>query len=351
MTAIRSASWSASSSCWVVSSTVTPSFTSARMAAQTSLRPRGSRPVVGSSRNSTAGERIRPAARSSRRRIPPEYCATGLPPVSARPKRSSSSSARARARRGAEVVQPPEQHEVLAPAEHLVDRGVLPDEPDPPPRARRIARDVDARDHRPPAVRAQQRREDPDRRRLARAVGPEQPEHAAGLHATGRSRPAPRPCRTACAAPPQEYLRTPYGVIPYRIRSSSDRVRRKLRTQPRAAVARADAAHPGPQAQARSRPDRRGRDRGRRRGGPRAAVDAQGRRAPGRRDDVALHVRAGQVRAAGPDGRRERRPVNHASMAPGASGSSRSRASSGSATTGTRGCWRSRWSARCSART
>ena len=93
-----SASWSASSRYWVVSSTVVPSATSARTAAQTSLRPRGSRPVVGSSRNSTGGARIRLAARSRRRRMPPEYCLTGLAPVSARPNRSSSSSARRRRR-------------------------------------------------------------------------------------------------------------------------------------------------------------------------------------------------------------------------------------------------------------
>ncbi len=54
----------------MVSSTVVPSARSARTADHTSLRPRGSSPVVGSSRNSTAGRWIRPAAMSNLRRIP-----------------------------------------------------------------------------------------------------------------------------------------------------------------------------------------------------------------------------------------------------------------------------------------
>jgi hypothetical protein len=54
-TAIRSASWSASSRYWVVSSTVVPSATSARTMSQTWLRLWGSSPVVGSSRKITDG--------------------------------------------------------------------------------------------------------------------------------------------------------------------------------------------------------------------------------------------------------------------------------------------------------
>ena len=42
------------------------------MASQTRLRLTGSNPVVGSSRNSTGGRVIIDAARSSRRRMPPE---------------------------------------------------------------------------------------------------------------------------------------------------------------------------------------------------------------------------------------------------------------------------------------
>src|SRR4029450_9466487 len=55
ITEIRSASWSASSRYWVVSSTVVPPATSALTASQTSLRPRGSSPVGGSARHSPGG--------------------------------------------------------------------------------------------------------------------------------------------------------------------------------------------------------------------------------------------------------------------------------------------------------
>ena len=93
-TAIRSASRSASSRYWVVSRTVVPSPTSSSIASHRSIRERGSRPVVGSSRNSTGGLATSAAARSSRRRMPPEYVFAGRLPASASEKRSSSSSAR-----------------------------------------------------------------------------------------------------------------------------------------------------------------------------------------------------------------------------------------------------------------
>ena len=72
ITAIRSASWSASSRYWVHSSTVVPWPTSARTMSQTWLRERGSRPVVGSSRNISRGVTTMLAAMSRRRRMPPE---------------------------------------------------------------------------------------------------------------------------------------------------------------------------------------------------------------------------------------------------------------------------------------
>jgi hypothetical protein len=100
-TAIRSASRSASSRYWVVRTTVVPSATSSPTIAQTSLRLRGSRPVVGSSRKRTGGRCMSAAARSMRRRMPPEYVRTGRSASWARSKRSSSSAARGRtARRG-----------------------------------------------------------------------------------------------------------------------------------------------------------------------------------------------------------------------------------------------------------
>ena len=71
-TTIRSASSSASSRYCVVSRTVTPSPISSRMACHTRWRLVGSSPVVGSSKNKTGGRVISEAARSRRRRIPPE---------------------------------------------------------------------------------------------------------------------------------------------------------------------------------------------------------------------------------------------------------------------------------------
>jgi hypothetical protein len=72
MTAMREASWSASSRYCVVSRTVVPCATMIRTMSQTWLRLRGSSPVVGSSRNSTSGVLRMLAAMSMRRRMPPE---------------------------------------------------------------------------------------------------------------------------------------------------------------------------------------------------------------------------------------------------------------------------------------
>ena len=55
-----------------VNRTVVPSLTRVAIMSQSPSRLRGSRPLVGSSRNNTGGRAIRLAARSRRRRIPPE---------------------------------------------------------------------------------------------------------------------------------------------------------------------------------------------------------------------------------------------------------------------------------------
>ncbi len=72
-TTMRCASASASSRYCVVNSTVTPSPSNSRMASHTRWRLVGSSPVVGSSRKSTGGRVMSDAARSRRRRMPPEY--------------------------------------------------------------------------------------------------------------------------------------------------------------------------------------------------------------------------------------------------------------------------------------
>jgi len=81
----------------VVNRTVVPSRTSSRTTAQIWLRLRGSSPAVGSSRKRIRGSLRRLEARSSRRRIPPEYVRAGRSAASTRSKRSSNSPARRRA--------------------------------------------------------------------------------------------------------------------------------------------------------------------------------------------------------------------------------------------------------------
>ncbi len=94
---MSSANWSASSRYCVVRMIVVPSRVRSRKVSHRSLRPRGSRPVVGSSRNSTDGWETRLAARSRRRRIPPDRSFASLSAASAKSTRSSRSSAWRRA--------------------------------------------------------------------------------------------------------------------------------------------------------------------------------------------------------------------------------------------------------------
>jgi len=80
------------------------------------------------------------------------------------------------------LVEPPEHPEVLAAREVLVDRGVLTGEPDQPPHLVRLPADVQPADARRAGVGVEQGREDPHRRRLARAVRAEQSEDASLAH-------------------------------------------------------------------------------------------------------------------------------------------------------------------------
>jgi hypothetical protein len=98
MTATREASWSASSRYWVVRKIVVPCSASPRAMSHMTARPRGSTPVVGSSRTTMAGLSISDMARSRRRPMPPEYVAVGFLATSVRLNCSSSSAVRALAR-------------------------------------------------------------------------------------------------------------------------------------------------------------------------------------------------------------------------------------------------------------
>src|SRR5262249_12542978 len=86
-------------------------------------------------------------------------------------------------RRSTEVVEPPDQLEVLEAGQVLVDPGVLAREPDLLANSRRVADDVEADDSRRALVRRQQGGQDPDRSRLTGAVRAEKPEDASGLDA------------------------------------------------------------------------------------------------------------------------------------------------------------------------
>ena len=163
-----------------MSSTVVPSPTSSSIVAQRSSRLRGSRPVVGSSRNSTGGlgderrREVEPAPHAAR---------VGLRERGRRPRRGRTARAARSARRVATARRSPYSRptidEVLEPGQVLVDRGVLAGEPDPLAQPRRVAHHVEPRDAGRARVGLQERREDAHRGRLAGAVGAEQPEHGA----------------------------------------------------------------------------------------------------------------------------------------------------------------------------
>src|SRR5205814_1535682 len=97
ITTTSSASRSASSRYCVVSSSVAPDRTRSLITSHMPSRPRGSSPVVGSSRKMIGGEVISAPARSSRRRMPPEYVLTGRLAASSSENRSNNSRARSRA--------------------------------------------------------------------------------------------------------------------------------------------------------------------------------------------------------------------------------------------------------------
>ena len=153
--------------------------TSSPTTSQTACRLRGSRPVVGSSRNSTSGRATRLMARSTRRRMPPENVFTRRRASAVRSNRSSSSavrrrrSARPRRRSRPSAAGSPRPVSWSSTAANCPVRLMR--------RAHRRRARRPRRGRRPgrAAVRRLQRGEDPHGRRLAGAVRPEQREHRA----------------------------------------------------------------------------------------------------------------------------------------------------------------------------
>ena len=197
MTAIRLASWSASSRYCVVSSSVVPPATRPRTMSHISARALGSRPVVGSSRNSTAGFPIRLAARSRRRRMPPEYVLTARFAASVRSKRPSRSSARRRAAFAVSLLSCPIMTRLARPVQIFVERRVLAGQSDRAANRRGFRHHIAAEHPRAPPVRAQQRREHADRGGLTRAVRAEQSVDGARWHRQVEPVPAPSSSRSA----------------------------------------------------------------------------------------------------------------------------------------------------------
>jgi hypothetical protein len=80
----------------------------------------------------------------------------------------------------AQVEQPADQHQVLGSGQVVVDGGVLPGQPDQAAYPPGVGDHVEPTDPGNAAVRAQQRGQHPDRRRLARTVRAEHAEHGSG---------------------------------------------------------------------------------------------------------------------------------------------------------------------------
>src|ERR1019366_8949581 len=146
-TAMRLASWSASSRYWVVRNTVTPDPARSAMTAHIVCRLRRSSPVVGSSRKITEGRPTRPAA---------------LP--------------------AGQAGQPSHHAQVLLTGLQLIHRRVLPGEGDAAADQMPVADHIETRHPGLAGVRPGERGQDPHHRGLACSVGSEQREHAAAGH-------------------------------------------------------------------------------------------------------------------------------------------------------------------------
>jgi len=123
----------------------------------------------------TSGGKVEPPAHPAR--VGLGLAAAGLDEVEAL-EQLIGALARAQLR---EVVEAAHHLQVLVAREVLVDRRVLPREPDARPDPLGVLHDVEPVHLRPPGVGLEERGEDPHRRGLARAVGAEQAEDGALL--------------------------------------------------------------------------------------------------------------------------------------------------------------------------
>ena len=150
----------------------------------TSSFERGSRPVVGSSRSSRVGLVSRARAIATFCCIPRLICSTGRPTRFSRDAQPGQDRDRLALRRLAiEAVQPGREEEVLHRAELLEERGVDADPVDQALDRHLLALDVVAEDLDPALVEGQEPADEADERRLAGAVGAEDPVDVAALEA------------------------------------------------------------------------------------------------------------------------------------------------------------------------
>jgi hypothetical protein len=156
--------------------TVVPPFASDPISSHIARRPFGSRPVVGSSRKMTGGcdmsaaPEVEPAAHPTG--IGPHRPVGGIGQLEALDERIGPFASLA----GIEAVQAAEHAQVLAAAEHLVERRVLARHADATTCLVGMAQDIDAGHGRLAGIGTRERRQDAHGGRLAGTVGAEDAE-------------------------------------------------------------------------------------------------------------------------------------------------------------------------------
>ena len=149
---------------------------------QTPCRAFGSRPVVGSSRNSTPGVTTSEAAMSSRRRMPPEYDFTCLRRGVAQVEGGQKVVGTRLRGPAAKAPETGEQQKVLAPGQILVERRELARHGDRAAHRMRLGDEIVAHDAGGAFVRRRQRCQHAHQRGLAGAVRPEDREDRPARH-------------------------------------------------------------------------------------------------------------------------------------------------------------------------
>ncbi len=156
---------------WLESRIAVPAAPSSATSARSSSTPAGSRPLAGSSRMSRLGDRISAAARPSRWRIPVERPPARRFAAAASPARSRASSIRAPA---FAPVQLRKQLEISANREVGIEPRLLDEAGNAGREARIVAVEPRSEQADGAGVRPGEAEEQPEKRRLAGAVSPDE---------------------------------------------------------------------------------------------------------------------------------------------------------------------------------